>query len=310
MLSRSAERIYWLARYLERTENTARLVSVYMNLLLDLPKNVEMGWQQLVRITGSEQAFYDKHKSAQERNVVRFLLTDLQHPGSLFASLSYARENMRTTRELLPDEAWEQVNEMHLFAKNHLDTVVSRRGRVIFLTEIMKGCQRFTGLLSGYMSHNAPYRFIRLGRNIERADMSSRILELAALLLSESRSEEMRHYENILWMNVLKSLNALLMFRQQSQRRIEGGAVVNYLLRDPELPRAFACCLGEMAEAIDHLPNNDRLPLKIRDLQSYVADIDTELTDQQQLRRILDALQTHLGDLHNEISANWFLRRD
>lgn len=308
MLSRSAERLYWLARYLERTENIARLVSVHMNLLLDLPKGVEMGWRQLILINASEQEFYEKNNVANERNITRFLLADASYSGSLFSSLSAARENIRTSRELLPDQAWEQVNEMYLFAKNNLETVANRRHRVIFLNEILKGCQRFTGLLSGYMSHNHPYRFIRLGRNIERADMTSRILDLASLLLSESRSDEMRQYETILWMNILKSLNALLIYRQQMRSRVKGDDVLNFLLLDINLPRSVGCCIAEMFDCISKLPNNDELLPKLIELETYVQAIDTRQTTQEQLRGILDGLQNKLGALHAQIADNWFLR--
>jgi len=308
MLSRSAERLYWLARYLERTENIARMVSVHMNLLMDLPKGVEMGWRQLILINTSEQEFYEKNNVANERNITRFLLADASYSGSLFSSLSAARENIRTSRELLPDEAWEQVNEMYLCTKNNLETVANRRHRVIFLNEILKGCQRFTGLLSGYMSHNHPYRFILLGRNIERADMTSRILDLASLLLSESRSDEMRQYETILWMNVLKALNALLMYRQQMRSRVEGDDVLNFLLLDTSLPRSVGCCISEISYSISRLPNNDKLALKLVELQEYVQAIDTRQTTQKQLRGILDSLQNKLGELHGQIVENWFLQ--
>ena len=308
MLSRSAERLYWLARYLERTENIARLVSVHMNLLMDLPKGVEMGWRQLIQINTSEQEFFEKNNVANERNITRFLLVDATYSGSLFSSLSAARENIRTSRELLPDEAWEQVNEIYLFAKNNLDTVGNRRHRVLFLNEILKGCQRFTGLLSGYMSHNNPYRFILLGRNIERADMTSRILDLASLLLSESRSDEMRQYETILWMNVLKALNALLMYRQQMRSRVKGDDVLNFLLLDTSLPRSVACCIAEISYCISRLPNNDKLPLKLVELETYVQAIDTRQTTQEQLRGVLDGIQNMLGGLHSQIADNWFLR--
>jgi uncharacterized alpha-E superfamily protein len=307
MLSCSAERLYWLARYLERTENIARLVSVHMNLLMDLPRGVEMGWQQLILISASEQEFYEKNNIANERNITRFLLADASYSGSLFSSLSAARENIRTSRELLPDEAWEQVNEMYLFAKDNLETVANRRHRVLFLNEILKGCQRFTGLLSGYMSHNHPYRFILLGRNIERADMTSRILDLASLLLSESRSDEMRQYETILWMNVLKALNALLMYRQQMRSRVKGDDVLNFLLLDTNLPRSVGCCIAEMFLCISKLPNNDQLLLKLIELEAYVQAIDTRQTTQDQLRNILDGLQNKLGELHSQIADNWFL---
>ncbi len=307
MLSRSAERLYWLARYLERTENIARLVNVHMNLLMDLPKGVEMGWRQLISINASEQEFYKKNNVASERNVTRFLLADQSYPGSLFSSLTAARENIRTSRELLPDEAWEQVNEMYLFAKNNLETVANRRQRVIFLNEILKGCQRFTGLLSGYMSHNHPYSFIRLGRNIERADMTSRILDLASLLLSESRSDEVRQYETILWMNILKALNALLMYRQQKHNRVNGDDVLNFLLQDTNLPRSVICCISEISTCISKLPNSDQLPGKVNELEAYVKAIDSENTTQVQLRGILDDLQNKLGNLHHQIADNWFL---
>jgi uncharacterized alpha-E superfamily protein len=308
MLSRSAERLYWLARYIERTENIAKLVSVYMNLLMDLPKGVEMGWQQLVRINGSEQEFYEKHKIPNERNITRFLLADASYSGSLFSSLSAARENIRTSRELLPDEAWEQVNEMYLFTKSNLDTVSNRRSRVLFLKEILKGCQRFTGLLSGYMSHNHPYRFIRLGRNLERADMTSRILDLASLLLAESRSDELRQYETILWMNILTALNALLMYRQHVRSRVKGDDVLNFLLLDTNLPRSVRCCLMEISDCINQLPNPDALPQRLAELENYVQAIDTHQTTQLQLRAILDDLQNKLGALHGQIADNWFLR--
>jgi len=307
MLSRSAERLYWLARYLERTENTAKLVSVHMNLLMDLPKGVEMGWRQLIRINGVTKEFSDKYKVANERTVTKFLLTDTQNPGSLVSSLRSARENIRTTRELLPDEAWEQVNEMYLYVQNNLDANSSRRGRVLFLEEILKGCQRFTGLLSGYMSHNHPYRFIRLGRNLERADMTSRILDLASLLLSDSRSYELRQCETILWMNILTALNALLMYRQKVRSRIQGNEVLTFLLQDPSLPRSVTCCLVEMAESANQLPNHGKLPSAIDQLKAYVETINTHNTTQLQLRTVLDGIQNQLGSLHGQVTDTWFL---
>jgi len=307
MLSRSAERLYWLGRYLERTENIAQLVNVHMNLLMDLPKSVELGWQQLIRINASEQDFYEKHKHVDERNVSHYLLTDSSCHGSLFSSLSYARENIRTSRELLPDEAWEQVNEMYLYVKKNVDKIGGRRARVLFLNEIIKGCQRFTGLLSGYMSHNNPYRLIRLGRNLERADMTSRILDSASLLLAETRSNEMRQYETMLWINILQSLNALLMYRRDVRNRITGDDVLSYLLQDKNLPRSVACCISVISDCIHNLPNNDYLPITVTEIENYVEAIKIKQATQKQLRGMLDDLQNKLGELHNQITDNWFL---
>ncbi len=310
MLSRSAERIYWLARYLERAENTARLISVYMKLLMDLPKDVEMGWPQLLRTNFLEDTFYEHYKNNNERNITKFMLLDTYNSSSLYSSLRFARENIRTSRELLPDEAWQQVNEMYLFAKQNQELVSNRRGRMVFLNTIMEGCQRFTGLLSGYMSHNNPYYFINLGRKIERADNTSRILDLATLLLNESRSNEMRQYESILWINILQTLNALLMYRQHVRSRVKGDDVLNYLLKDNALPRSIGCCISDMERTVTYLPNSDRLPEHIAELNQYIQSIETKKTTQKQLRKILDDIQSHLGVLHNKISENWFLLKE
>jgi uncharacterized alpha-E superfamily protein len=276
--------------------------------MMDLPKDVEMGWLQLVKINATEPVFYEKYAVGNEENVTRFLLADASYSGSLFSSLIAARENIRTSRDLLPDEAWEQVNEMYLYAKNNLDTVANRRHRVLFLNEILKGCQRFTGLLSGYMSHNNPYLFINLGRYLERADMTTRILDLASLLLSESRSNELRQYESILWINILKSLSALLMYRQHVRSRVNGDDVLNYLLLNENLPRAVGCCIRELADCINKLPNNDGLPDKLITLKNELQNIDIQQTTQMELREILDDLQNKFGDLHAHIAENWFLR--
>lgn len=297
-------------RYLERTESIARLVSVHMNLLMDLPKDVEMGWLQLVRINAAEQEFHEKYTVANEANITRFLLADASYAGSLFYTLVAARENIRTSRDLLPDEAWEQVNEMYLYAKNNSENISSRRSRVLFLNEILKGCQRFTGLLSGYMSHNNPYLFIGLGRYLERADMTTRILDLASLLLSESRSNELRQYETILWMTILKSLNALLMYRQYVRSRVNGDDVLNFLLVNENLPRAVGCCIRELSGCINKLPNHDGLPDEIIELKNYVQAIDTRQTTQLELRGILDDLQNKFSALHSQIAVNWFLKMD
>ena len=108
MLSRVAERVYWMARYAERAENIARIINVYTNLLLDLPRNTAIGWHSLVQITGSKELFHELYNEDLERNIMKFLLADTRNPGSLINSLSFARENARTIRGILPREGWEQ----------------------------------------------------------------------------------------------------------------------------------------------------------------------------------------------------------
>lgn len=307
MLSRSAERLYWLARYLERTENTARLISATMNLIYDLPVGVEVGWQNLLTICAVEEAFHQRFKNPTEQNITKFLLADLGNSSSLMSSLSFARENIRTSRELMPDEAWELVNEMYLYANNNLDHLSSRRGRAQFLQEIMRGCQRFTGFIAGSMSRNDSFRFICLGRNIERADMTTRIMDFGTVLLAENRSHKMREYESILWINLLKSLSALLMYRQHVRHRIRGEDVLSYLLKNPDFPGAVHHCLCKMAVCVNLLPNAEALNRQLAELKQQIQAIDIEQTTPQQLHESLDNLQNEFNRLHGRIAETWFL---
>ncbi len=308
MLSRSAERLYWMARYLERTENTARLISATMHLIYDLPYGVELGWRNLLNICGVEEAFYQRFKNPSEQNTTRFLLADMSNPGSLLASLAAARENIRTSRELMPDEAWQQVNEMYLYAHNNLDSLSNRRGRAVYLQEIMAGCQRFTGFMAGAMSRSDSARFICIGRNLERADMTSRIMDFGTVLLAENRSTKMREYETILWLNVLKSLSAVLMYRKHVRNRIKGTDVLNYLLKNPDFPRSVLHCLDEIVHCIKHLPNAAELNPHLEQVELHLLAIDIQQTSPEQLHEVLDGLQTQFDGLHRQIAATWFLK--
>jgi uncharacterized alpha-E superfamily protein len=307
MLSRSAERLYWLARYLERTENTARLISVTMNLIYDLPYGTEVGWHNLLTICDVEEAFNQRFKKTSEQNITRFLLAELDNTGSLLSSLSFARENIRTSRELMPDEAWEQVNEMYLYAIKNIDTLSSRRGRMLFLQEIMRGCQRFTGFMAGAMSHNDSYRFICLGRNIERADMTTRIMDSGTLLLAENRNHITREYEGILWTNILKSLRAVLMYRKQVRQRIKGEDVLDFLLKNPDFPSSVDHCFHEIAYCFTKLPNSEALVAQLSVLEQQLLSSNIAQATPLELHQIIDNLQAQFNGLHLKIAETYFL---
>jgi uncharacterized alpha-E superfamily protein len=183
MLSRVAERMYWGARLLERAENTARLVRVYDAALLDLPADAGVGWPLLVDICDARAAFDARYPAGGDRETLKFLISDPQNPSSIVASLGQARENFRTTRDLCPTEAWRSVNELYLYGKETLPKIASPRRRHEVLSGVVQRVQQLTGLLSGTMSHGDAYHFIRVGRNIERADMTTRIIDIAAATL-------------------------------------------------------------------------------------------------------------------------------
>lgn len=314
MLSRVAERIYWIGRYMERAESTARLVGVYASLALDLPTAVRLSWRALISITGTDALFEPQKREADERSVIRFLLADDSNPSSLSYSLMMARENARTTREILPSEAWEQINDLYWYVKDHRMSGLQRGGRHQFLSEIVAACQRLIGLLTSTMSHDNAYNFARLGRNLERADMTTRILDVGAASLFPDVSLGLREekdplpYENIIWMNVLRSLSAYQTYRQHVQNRVTGEDVVAYLLQDRYFPRAVAHCVGELASCIEHLPRHEDALRCTARLQRRVDQANVHALVKSGLHEFIDELQRDLGVTHAQIAATWFLQ--
>lgn len=306
MLSRVAERMYWGARYLERAENTARLVRVYDAALLDLPEEAGVGWPLLVEICGARSAFNAHYPKGGDRETLKFLISDAASPSSIVASLAQARENFRTTRDLCPTEAWRSVNELYLYGRKTLPRMASPRRRHEVLSGVVQHVQQLTGLLSGTMSHGDAYNFIRLGRNLERADMTTRIIDIAAATLLGTRVAEAR-IDNTLWMAVLKSLSGYQMYRQYVRRRIRDEDVIRFLLNDPLFPRAVAYCLEELVAGMVKLPKHEGPLRSVVRLQRIVDTQQPQAIEEAALRRLMDELQLELAGVHGQIAATWFL---
>ncbi len=322
MLSRVAQNIYWMTRYVERAEDTARLINVNTNLLLDLPRTTTFGWLPLIFIIGAENQFFEKdpHRLADESNVVKFLINDRDHPGSIISSLAAARENLRTTRDTVPQEAWEQINSLYIYARDHLP---NRRGRYEFLRRVIHGAQQIGGLLAGVMSRTDAYDFVRLGHYLERADMTTRILDVrSANLLSPAGQsqtqtqtqtqtsvapqEEQDPFDSIQWMSVLKSLSAYQMYRQQVRVRVNGPDVLKFLLQDESFPRAVAFCLRQLDICLRKLPRHDAALAALAAIrQKMNAATVPELT-REGLHDFIDEVQVGLGELHDQIAAAYF----
>lgn len=313
MLSRVAERIYWLGRYVERAENTTRILNVSTNLLLDLPRNVRLGWRTLVEITGSVEQFDARFQNCDERNVVRYLLGDLSNPGSVLSAINMARENARTAREILPFEAWERINDIYLLLRDRTAAGVGRSERPRILQQIITGCQAFTGFLEGCMSHESAYTFVSLGQNLERADMSTRILDVgSARLLSGHagtalRPEEQAPYTNVLWMSVLRSLSAYQMYRQHVQDRVNAEDVLIYLLQNRRFPRAVAYCLKEIESYLGELPRHEEALRQTVAIERRVHSAAIPALLESGLHEFIDDLELGYAAIHDQIAATWFL---
>ena len=144
MLSRVAENVYWMARYLERAEDTARLINSMTNLLLDLPMEVEVTWDELVKVIGAESHFNELYPDKRdERSVMRYLILDQRNPNAITVCINAARENARVTRDIIPNEVWEQANELYLYSAENAQSAI---GYFMFLS-LFKNLIQFNSLL-------------------------------------------------------------------------------------------------------------------------------------------------------------------
>lgn len=306
LLSSVAERVYWMARYIERAENTARIILVHHNLLLDLPRHVEFGWEALVTITGNRERFHEHHEEATERNVLRFLIADHNNPNCITCSLAMARENLRTTRAIVPRSAWETLNDLHAWTRDNLNNGLSRRGRFAYLRRIIDYCQLLAGKLSGTMSHDQTYDFIRMGRNMERADMTTRVIEVRASNLLPSINEELKPFVDIQWKSVLDSLAGYQMYRRHVHVRIRGREVLRFLLHDERFPRTVHYCLGEVEQCLRGLPGNEAALRVLGRAQRMVREVDVTEILSDGLNSFVDDLQQVHTQLHEQLTATYF----
>ena len=177
MLSRVANSIYWLNRYIERAENIARFVDVNLNLLLDSAVIDAQQWEPLVLTTGDLEIFRSRYGAATAENVVRFLTYDEKYHNSILSCLLSARENARSIREVISSEMWEQVNSFYFMVKEAAEADPQPE-LASFFAEVKMASHQFAGVMAATMSHNEAWHFGRMGRSIERADKTTRILDV------------------------------------------------------------------------------------------------------------------------------------
>jgi uncharacterized alpha-E superfamily protein len=306
LLSRVAENVYWLARYLERAENSARLINVNSNMLLDLPPEYRPGWLALIDITGSRELFDKRERRVEERDIVNFLIADLDNPGSILASIRSARENARTLRDVLPNEVWEHLNELFMEIKEELPTVLGKRTRFPFLRRIIRAMQTLTGELEGTMSRNDAFTIMMLGRNLERADMTSRIIDVRSAQPLSADAPGFGPFETIQWLNLLKSLSGEQMYRLSERTRVSRAAVLEFVLRDRHFPRACLFCLKEAEHSLLELPRSAGVLGILEGACGFLANAALAKLDQPGLHEFIDRLQLHINAVHRGVAQTYF----
>lgn len=312
MLSRVADNIYWLNRYVERAENVSRFVDVNLHLMLDLPSETDRQWEPLVKTTGDRVIFEEDFGEYSRENVIQFLTLDPDYPSSILGCVHRARENARSVREVISSEMWEQVNRFYLMVQKAAFSefdVMSEPHR--FFTEVKMSGHLFEGIMDATMAHGEAWHFGRLGRFVERADKTSRILDVKYFIILPDVSYVGTPYDNLQWAALLRSASALEMYRKR-YGRIDPRRVVEFLVLDAEFPRAIRYCLSRAEESLRAVTGSPPGTFANRAEQllgRLRAELDFASTDEivsGGLHEFLDELQRRLNDVGVAIHDSFF----
>lgn len=308
LLARTADRLYWGARYVERAEDTARIVRAYNDLVVDYPSLELLRWEPLAAIAGSEVRLDIPHDDpAGERTVLAHLLSDRSVSSSIASSVSLARENFRTTREVMPREGWQAINQLAQYVDATASAAVERQLRDRFLVHVVEISRRLDGVLESTMSRSEAYQLFRLGRLLERADMTTRVLGVAAagILQLEANDRAELVNDEVRWMSVLKSVSALQMYQRASRGPIDGRAVVGFLLDDLGFPRSVRGCLSSMRIELTLLPTPGAVLYAVDVAEAAVHAAQPDSAVGAELDQAMDLVQLALSDLHQAIADRY-----
>ena len=310
MLSRVADAIYWMNRYVERAENVARFVDVSLNLALDFPE-AAVQWSPLVATTGDAELFAERFAESSRENVLGFLTFDRECPNSILSCFAKARENARSVREIISSEMWEQVNRAYLMVMDASRSKSALDAPHEFLTAVKQASHLFVGISYLTMSHNEAWHFGRLGRLFERADKTSRIVDVKYFFLLPRAIDVGTTVDELQWAAVLRSASAFEMYRKR-YGSIAPAKVVEFLVLSRRFPRSIRYCLskGERSlHAITGTPLTGRGTPAEREFGSVVAGLtssDIEGILARGLHEYIDDLQTRMNDVGGAVYDTFF----
>ncbi len=258
MLSRAAETLYWMARYIERAEDITRLLAVNFDAQLDTrPEDVREGWQPLVTITGDDALFNEAYPEVTPRAVIEFLLWHPTNPNAVTACINRARENARTVREQISSEMWEHINRLYFLVRDVQRAAVLNNPSEFF-SQVRNGSHAFQGITAATLTHAEPYQFMQLGMHLERADKTARILDAKYQSIERLDRDSAETYPQLI--ALLRSCSAFEPFRRSAKGELSVERVVDYLMLDRAFPRAVLFCINRSLHYVDIL-GNDNIPM-------------------------------------------------
>ena len=310
LLSRVANSIYWMSRYIERAENIARFIDVNLQLSLDQFTPGETLWDALIAVTGDAELFKEHYGSATRQHVMQFLTLDRRNANSIASCVAAARDNARTIRDVITSEMWQTINTLHITVNQTGEDAIAQDRPVDFYRSVRDASLQFAAVTDATMSHNEGFEFSKLGRLLERADKTSRVLDVKYFLLLPDPADVGGALDVVQWAALLRSVGALEMYRQV-HGVITPRQVAEFLLLDHQFPRSMAHCLLQCQAALDQIitrgsPATLDVQRRVGVLRSHLEFGDIQQIINTGLHEYLDQCQQQLNQIDDAINAAFF----
>jgi len=304
MLSRTADHLYWMARYTERAENTARMLDVnyQMSLLPQSEKTIESGWRALLEISELTDAYNSKHDNAAPSTVISFMARDMDNPSSIMRCLQAARENARAVRGSITTELWETINTTWLEAQRLILNGQVEQSPAEFFEWVKFRSHLTRGVHAGTMMRGEVYDFIQLGSFLERADNTARLLDVKFLAAAETRDEATDPVDEFYyWAAILRSVSAFESYRKVYRDVITPERIAQLLILNLSMPRSLAACLQEVVKRLARVRNAQSAETQMATLNLFTELRDT--TIDEILEKGLHAFLTEFLSRINAVGA-------
>lgn len=317
MLSRVAENLYWMSRYLERAENVARLLDIGLYLELDAPSlAVEDGSSPVeiaLEILSCRELFQTSRSTYERSAVLDFLTFDRANPQSILSMIARARENARGTQESLGVDAWSEVNRLYLYLCGQRAQKRYRSSPSSFYSRIKQSCILFDGLLHNTLPRDEVYHFVQLGRYLERADVMGRILYAKCVSLTQGPTDADLALQIVRWTGLLRSCSAYAAFLRVERDRVEPVGVIRFLVLNPDFPRAIRFCVACCRESLQEIAGGDddeygsEAERLLGRLDGELRYIDVGEIFERGLVPFLDGVKTTSYRVAEEVQHSFFL---
>ncbi|MEM9186793.1 MAG: alpha-E domain-containing protein [Planctomycetota bacterium] len=311
MLSRVADSIYWMSRYIERAENVARFIDVNHNLTLGEDDDNGQQWAPLVYITGDQGLFKELFGTPKRDAVLRFLAFEPRNPNSILSCITAARENARSVRESITAPMWERINRFYWMVRDASSGDAALAEPNGFCDQVKLASHALVGHTYTTMSHGEAWHFSRIGRLLERADKTSRIVDVQYYHLLPTAADVGSPVDLVRWNALLKSTSALAMYRK-THGRITPDSVADFLILGRDFPRAMRFCVMRVQESVSEITGSrpgtftcrtEQLAGRLRSDMDYTAISDVI---REGLHEYIDRFQAQLNDVGEALHADFF----